>query len=156
MADERRHRADDAERGSRQPPSSRWDEDEWDRGSWDGDDWDAGVSGPGTSDGADRRPRGGDTQADGGAAGDDERLLPAKGVRYTPPGPEPPGQRRPTAGRRLDKGETVAFMLLAGIGLGAGIGYGIDRLVGTFPALMVVGVFLGFGIALYAVFLEAR
>jgi len=155
------HREDESEndgRADREAPggASGWQEDAWDRGSWDRDDWDEwgrrrGPTTAGAEDGS------GERDADGGAAPREEHLWPRKSVRYTRRGPESQTQRPGgSSGGRLDKGETIAFMLLAGIGLGSGIGYGLDRLVGSFPALMVVGVFVGFGIALYGVFLETR
>jgi F0F1-type ATP synthase assembly protein I len=36
------------------------------------------------------------------------------------------------------------------------VGYGLDRLLHTTPVFIVIGVFAGFGVALYAVFLETR
>jgi len=119
-----------------------WDDD-WDRGSWDRDDWDDDDwGGPGRA-------------VDESREGPDDGLSAGKPVGYT--ARKRPERRGETSlGRRLDRGHQVAFMLLAGIGLGAGIGYGLDRLIGTFPALMLVGVFVGFGIALYAVFIETR
>jgi len=128
---------DTASRGRR-----AWDDD-WDRGSWDRDDWDEDDWGSAGEAGGES----GEEPTDGLSAG--------KPVGYT--APKRPERRGDTSvGRRLDKGHQVAFMLLAGIGLGAGIGYGLDRLIGTFPALMLVGVFVGFGIALYAVYIETR
>lgn len=47
-------------------------------------------------------------------------------------------------------------MLLGGIVTGLGLGAGIDWLVGTFPLVTVVGVFAGFALALYAVYLETK
>jgi F0F1-type ATP synthase assembly protein I len=47
-------------------------------------------------------------------------------------------------------------MMLAGIAVGVAVGYGVDWLVKTFPLFTVVGVFAGFGLALYAVFLETK
>lgn len=52
--------------------------------------------------------------------------------------------------------ETIVFMLLAGVALGLLVGYGLDRLLGTSPVLMLVGVFAGFAIGLYAVFIETK
>jgi F0F1-type ATP synthase assembly protein I len=46
--------------------------------------------------------------------------------------------------------------MLAGVVLGLAVGYGLDRLLGTSPAFLIVGVFVGFGLGLYAVFLETR
>ena len=47
-------------------------------------------------------------------------------------------------------------MLLAGIAVGLLIGYGLDRLLHTTPIFMILGVFAGFGIALYAIYLETK
>jgi ATP synthase protein I len=52
--------------------------------------------------------------------------------------------------------ESVAFLLLAGVAVGLGFGAGIDWLVGTFPLFVVIGVFAGFALALYAVYLETK
>jgi F0F1-type ATP synthase assembly protein I len=52
--------------------------------------------------------------------------------------------------------ESIAFMLLAGVALGLGVGAGIDWLAGVFPLFTVIGVFAGFGVALYAVYLETK
>jgi F0F1-type ATP synthase assembly protein I len=50
----------------------------------------------------------------------------------------------------------VAFLLLGGIAVGAGIGAGIDWLARTFPLFTVIGVFAGFALALYAIYLETK
>ena len=50
----------------------------------------------------------------------------------------------------------MAFLLLAGLVVGLGFGAGIDWLVGTFPLFTVIGVFAGFGLALYAIYLETK
>jgi F0F1-type ATP synthase assembly protein I len=47
-------------------------------------------------------------------------------------------------------------MLLAGVAVGLGVGYVIDRLAKTSPLFLVLGVFVGFAAALYAVYLETR
>lgn len=52
--------------------------------------------------------------------------------------------------------ESVAFLLLAGVAVGLGVGAGVDWLFGTFPVFVVIGVFLGFGLALYAIYLETK
>jgi F0F1-type ATP synthase assembly protein I len=52
--------------------------------------------------------------------------------------------------------ESVAFLLLAGVAVGLGFGAGVDWLVGTFPLFVVIGVFVGFGLALYAIYLETK
>jgi F0F1-type ATP synthase assembly protein I len=58
--------------------------------------------------------------------------------------------------RSPPSGEAIAFTLLAGVVLGLAVGYGVDRLVGTLPAFTLVGVFAGFAVALYAVYLETK
>ena len=50
----------------------------------------------------------------------------------------------------------MAFLLLAGVAVGLGFGAGVDWLVGTFPLFVVIGVFVGFGLALYAIYLETK
>jgi len=52
--------------------------------------------------------------------------------------------------------QTIAFTVLAGVVVGMLVGYGLDRLLHTSPAFLVVGVFVGFGAALYAVFLKTN
>ena len=52
--------------------------------------------------------------------------------------------------------ESVAFLLLAGVAVGLGFGAGVDWLFGTFPLFVVIGVFVGFGLALYAIYLETK
>lgn len=71
----------------------------------------------------------------------------------TPERPEGSG-----SGRRGPKGsaETVAFMVLGGIVTGLGLGAGIDWLIGTFPLASAIGVFAGFALALYAIYLETK
>ena len=65
-------------------------------------------------------------------------------------------------GRKGDKhqsaasAESVAFLLLAGVAIGLGVGAGVDWLVGTFPLFVVIGVFAGFALALYAIYLETK
>jgi len=53
--------------------------------------------------------------------------------------------------------ELVAFLLLAGVAVGLGVGAGIDwLLVKSFPLFTVIGVFAGFALALYAIYLETK
>ena len=69
------------------------------------------------------------------------------------------GRDEPPKGGRGDSqlsGEYIAFLLLAGLALGGGLGYLIDWLAGTRPLFLVIGVFAGFGLALYALYLETR
>ncbi len=52
-----------------------------------------------------------------------------------------PGRRRPTEGMAL--GLRLATELVAGIIVGGGVGYALDRVVGTAPWLMVMFLLLG-------------
>lgn len=52
--------------------------------------------------------------------------------------------------------ESVAFLLLGGVVTGIAVGGGIDYAVGTFPLATAIGVFVGFAVALYAVYLETK
>ena len=63
------------------------------------------------------------------------------------------GQHEP---RPKVSAESVALLLLAGVVVGLLAGYGLDRLVRTLPLFTVIGVFVGFGLALYAIYLETR
>lgn len=47
-------------------------------------------------------------------------------------------------------------MLLAGVAVGLGVGAGIDYALHSFPIVTVIGVFAGFALALYAVYLETK
>jgi F0F1-type ATP synthase assembly protein I len=47
-------------------------------------------------------------------------------------------------------------MLLAGVAVGFGIGFVIDWLAHTRPLFIILGVFVGFAGALYAVYLETK
>ena len=47
-------------------------------------------------------------------------------------------------------------MLLAGVAVGLGVGAGIDYAVDLFPLFTVIGVFAGFALALYAIYLETK
>lgn len=52
--------------------------------------------------------------------------------------------------------ETVAFLILAGVAVGGGAGLLVDWLAGTLPLFLVIGVFAGFALALYALYLETK
>lgn len=69
-------------------------------------------------------------------------------------GPQPP--RSPRTDGDSGRGETMAFLVLAGVAVGSGLGYLVDRLAGTLPLFVVLGVFGGFVLALYAIYLETR
>jgi F0F1-type ATP synthase assembly protein I len=75
--------------------------------------------------------------------------------------------QHPEDGKKKDQprsaasAESVAFLLLAGVAVGLGFGAGVDWLFNTlffntFPLFVVIGVFVGFGLALYAVYLETK
>ena len=72
----------------------------------------------------------------------------------TPDPPEEGKKRDPS--RSSASAESVAFLLLAGVAVGLGFGAGVDWLLGTFPLFVVIGVFAGFALALYAVYLETK
>jgi F0F1-type ATP synthase assembly protein I len=52
--------------------------------------------------------------------------------------------------------EAIAFLLLGGVVTGIAVGGGIDYALGTFPLVTAIGVFVGFAVALYAVYLETK
>jgi F0F1-type ATP synthase assembly protein I len=79
-------------------------------------------------------------------------LLQRGGYSVTPHRPDDTGEER----RPSPSGESVAFLILGGVATGAGVGAGVGWLVGQLPLCMVVGVFVGFALALYAVYLETR
>lgn len=70
--------------------------------------------------------------------------------------PREKGSRRPEQRKSSAQAESIAFTLLAGVALGFGVGYVIDRLANTSPLFLILGVFVGFAAALYAIFLETR
>jgi F0F1-type ATP synthase assembly protein I len=67
--------------------------------------------------------------------------------------PEHPGEKRRDSSASA---ESIAFLLLAGIVAGLAVGAGIDWLLKTSPLCTVIGVFAGFALALYAVYLETK
>lgn len=71
--------------------------------------------------------------------------------------PQTAGDRRDDGERRsASSAESIAFLLLAGIAVGLGVGAGIDWVIGMFPLFTVIGVFAGFALALYAIYLETK
>jgi ATP synthase protein I len=70
--------------------------------------------------------------------------------------PREKGSRRPEQRKSAAQAESIAFTLLAGVAVGLGIGYVIDRFAHTRPLFIILGVFAGFAAALYAIFLETR
>ena len=77
---------------------------------------------------------------------------------YTVPHEEPreKGSRRSRQQKSPAQAESVAFMVLAGVALGLGVGYVIGRLLSAVPVFMGIGLFAGFAVALYAIYLETR
>lgn len=69
--------------------------------------------------------------------------------------PERPGDGRKDR-RPSTTAETVAYMVLGGIVTGLGLGAGVDWLIGTFPLVSALGVFAGFALALYAIYMETK
>ena len=69
-----------------------------------------------------------------------------------------PGKRGNGTGKRDSpaSGEAIAFLVLAGVLLGMGAGAGLDFVIKTFPLCTVIGVFVGFALALYAVYVETK
>lgn len=59
-------------------------------------------------------------------------------------------------GRRPPSGESVAFLILGGVVTGGGVGAGLDWVLDSFPLCTTIGVFVGFALALYAVYLETK
>jgi ATP synthase protein I len=70
--------------------------------------------------------------------------------------PEPPEDGNKNQSRSAASAESVAFLLLAGVAVGLGLGAGIDWLFSTFPLFVIIGVFVGFALALYAIYLETK
>lgn len=58
--------------------------------------------------------------------------------------------------RSKTSAESVAFLLLAGVAVGLGVGAGVDYLIHKFPVVTIIGVFAGFALALYAIYLETK
>lgn len=71
----------------------------------------------------------------------------------TPEAPEDGKKKQPPSAASA---ESIAFLLLAGVAVGFGFGAGVDWLFGTFPLFAIIGVFVGFGLALYAIYLETK
>jgi len=70
--------------------------------------------------------------------------------------PEHPEDGKKDQPRVAASAESVAFLLLAGVAVGLGFGAGVDWVFSTFPLFVIIGVFVGFGLALYAIYLETK
>jgi len=70
--------------------------------------------------------------------------------------PHRPGSAGDDGPRNSPSGESVAFLILGGVVTGAGVGAGVDWIVDQFPLFTAIGVFVGFALALYAVYLETK
>jgi len=84
------------------------------------------------------------------------RVAGSRNGRYSVTPPTPDDRRDDGRKSSSASAESVAFLLLAGVAVGLGVGAGIDWLVGPFPLWTVIGVFAGFGLALYAIYLETK
>ncbi len=71
----------------------------------------------------------------------DARLRKARGERPVEGGPEP--RNGAGIGTGMGMGVRVGVELISGIAVGGGIGYGLDRWLGTKPWLLLVFFFLG-------------
>jgi F0F1-type ATP synthase assembly protein I len=76
--------------------------------------------------------------------------------RYSLTAKHPEDGKKKDQPRSAASAESVAFLLLAGVAVGLGFGAGVDWVFSTFPLFVVIGVFVGFGLALYAVYLETK
>ncbi len=63
---------------------------------------------------------------------------------------------RPGGRRSQASAESIAFLLLAGVAVGLGVGAALDWVTDLFPLFTVIGVFAGFALALYAIYLETK
>jgi len=70
--------------------------------------------------------------------------------------PRRPGAAGDEERRPSPSGESVAFLILGGVVTGGAVGAGVDWVVRQFPLCTVIGVFVGFALALYAVYLETK
>jgi F0F1-type ATP synthase assembly protein I len=71
----------------------------------------------------------------------------------------PAEKRKPTGpgdGGKRAAAENVAYTIMGGVALGAGIGVGLDLLLGTLPVFLAIGMFAGLAFALYVTYLRVR
>lgn len=71
----------------------------------------------------------------------DERLAAARAQQHK----DAPAKRSKASANAMGYGFRVATELVGGVLVGAGIGWGLDRLLGTSPWLLIVFLMLGFG-----------
>jgi F0F1-type ATP synthase assembly protein I len=98
-----------------------------------------------------------DKQSDPSSSGNSD-LRRKNPVQYNARGVEP-AKRVPGAvntPRSRASGVAVTGQILAGMALGAGVGFGIDWLAGLMPLLTIIGMCAGLGLSLYAIYLETR
>jgi F0F1-type ATP synthase assembly protein I len=98
-----------------------------------------------------------DKQRDPPPSGDSD-LRRENPVQYNARGVEPAKREHGAVGppRSRVSGVAVTGQILAGMALGAGVGFGIDWLAGLAPLLTIVGMCAGLGFSLYAIYLESR
>ena len=79
-------------------------------------------------------------------------------VDYNARGVEPAKRAFGVASPRRPRvsGVAVTGQILAGMALGAGVGFGIDWVSGLVPLFTIVGMCAGLGFSLYAIYLEMR
>ena len=70
--------------------------------------------------------------------------------------PHRPDRAEDDGRRPSPSGESVAFLILGGVVTGGAVGAGVDWAIDQFPLCTVIGVFVGFALALYAVYLETK
>jgi F0F1-type ATP synthase assembly protein I len=71
----------------------------------------------------------------------------------------PAEDRKPTGpgdGGKRHAAESLAYTIMGGVALGAGIGVGLDLLLGTLPVFLAIGMFAGLAFALYVTYLRVR
>jgi ATP synthase protein I len=72
------------------------------------------------------------------------------------PQPPPGGKNGPSAWRTLGQLSTLGIAMVAAVAIGLGIGYGLDRLLGTEPWLTMLFALLGIVAAFLNLFRDLR
>jgi len=70
--------------------------------------------------------------------------------------PHRPDSAEDEGRRPSPSGESVAFLILGGVVTGGAVGAAVDWVIDQFPLCTAIGVFVGFALALYAVYLETK